>query len=144
VDDCCGVIAPCVVLQDATKDAPVYLHTQRYLTRTPVMKRSQPKSIVVGGPTGLLAGGAALSVNWHGVTMVPTSAELAGNVELSWERYGYVHHYRASCKYSQSECDFLVNMAETDTVMPFYRRPLQTAVMDVMQTLRLLPPGPTL
>ena len=91
--------------------APKYMYMQRYLRRTPIMM-SQPKTIFHTD--------RAVSLNWHGVVMIPSKRGYVGNVNMPWKKYGVVHHYRQKCKYDESKCAVMLQMAEVDDVMPRY------------------------
>ena len=106
---------------------------QRHLTRTPVMKASQPKPIILPSH--------ALAVNWHSVTRVPTArpgAPIRGNLRVPWQRYGFVHHYRADCKHLPVECDLLMTMGQLDEVVTRYRASVEQRVQAVLKELKLL------
>ncbi len=109
--------------------APSYLHTQTYLKRTPVVQ-SQPKPVIDTK--------GAISINWHSVVTMPNRYGFSGNKMLPWERYGYVHHFRTTCKSDKSKCDVMLQTGETDEVLPKYLTELQPRVQKVLQILSLV------
>ena len=110
------------------KDAPSYMHMQRYTKRSPVMQ-SQPKAIINAN--------GAIVINWHGSVTMPSSHGYQGNQYLPWQRFGYVHHFRKSCKYDASKCSVIAQMTEMDDIVPKYQNIMTTRVRTLLNKLNL-------
>ena len=113
-------------------NSPPYLQFQKFARRSKVMK-TQPKSIFIAD--------RFISANWHGVVMMPwkLGTELQGNVYLTDEGFGFVHHYRTcSEKYRVETCNDMIKSARTDEVVPRYKMAVQQKVKDVLLTLKLI------
>lgn len=117
---------------EAYYNAPPYLQFQKYARRSEVIK-SQPKSIFMAD--------RFVSANWHGVIMMPWGhgPELKGNVYLSPEDYGFVHHYRlCKDKYKEQTCKDMIGTAVLDHVIPRYRSKVEQKVKDILTKLKLV------
>ena len=103
------------------------LYMQRHLMRTQVME-SQPKSIVDTDKV--------LSVNWHSV--ITTRIGFSGNTYLSAKDYGFVHHFRNSCKYNVTQCQDIKDHVKVDKMIPRYKERVTNATMSVLNKLDLI------
>lgn len=107
---------------------PGYMYMLRY-PRASVPSMQQPKSVIVTS--------RAVSVNYHSVLDV--MAKQYGNQPVSWEKYGYVHHFRGKCTEKLSEADCKKMMADTrlDPVIIRYQDSLDQRVHTVKDFLQL-------
>ena len=113
----------------SSQDEPGYLHTQRYKKRTHPMK-SQPKSIFHTG--------RIVTANWHTNVYITNIGGIIGNMYLSPDEYGFLHHFRAECKYESDKCDQLANDAVLDESMSSFYKPLRNGIETSLNHLSLL------